>query len=112
MLLAQKVDDLLTSIKQQPCGNKHIEREKEKLFNYLQNNQKRINYGLFKKRGLLYGSGAIESANRTIIQKRMKLSGQRWTISGAQQMINLRVCFKNGQSEKLHNLINEYQNVA
>ncbi|MCE5225823.1 MAG: hypothetical protein LLG05_08165 [Porphyromonadaceae bacterium] len=45
-------------------------------------NETRINYGLYKEQGLLFGSGAIESANRDIIQKRMKLSGQRWTLSG------------------------------
>lgn len=112
MLLAKKVEELLASIEQLACNQKQTEKEKIKLFNYLQNNQKRINYGLYKEQGLLFGSGAIESANRNIIQKRMKLSGQRWTLSGAQQMLNLRVCFKNGQDKKLQNLITDYQNVA
>lgn len=112
MLLDNKVEELLASIEQLPCSRKEIEKEKVKLFKYLQNNQKRINYGLYKTQGLLYGSGAIESANRNIIQKRMKLSGQRWTLAGAQQMLNLRVCFKNGQDNKLKSLITDYQNVA
>ena len=34
------------------------------------------------------GSGAIESAHRTIVQKRMKQSGQRWSNKGAQNMLN------------------------
>lgn len=38
----------------------------------------------------LIGSGAIEAAHRNVIQKRLKLSGQRWTIKGAQQITNLR----------------------
>jgi len=111
-LMDKKVEELLTTIIQLPCSQKQVEREKEKLFNYLKNNQKRINYGLYKEQGLLFGSGAIESANRNIIQKRMKLSGQRWTLSGAQQMLNLRICFKNGQSHNLRYLITDYQNVA
>jgi hypothetical protein len=111
-LMDQKVEELLTTIKQLPCSQKQLEKEKEKLFNYLQNNQKRINYGLYKEQGLLFGSGAIESANRDIIQKRMKLSGQRWTLSGAQQMLNLRTCYKSGQETKLRDLITHYQNVA
>jgi len=111
-LMDQKVEELLTEIGQLPCNSKQVEKEKVKLFNYLQNNIKRINYGLYKKEGLLYGSGAIESANRTVIQKRMKLSGQRWTLQGAQQMLNLRVCFKNGQNQKLRSLILDYKNVA
>lgn len=68
--------------------------------------------GDFKGKGLLYGSGAIESANRDIIQKRMKLSGQRWTLSGAQQMLNLRVCYKSGHSARLHKLIINDLNAA
>jgi hypothetical protein len=82
------------------------------LVTYLQNNKNRINYGHYKEQGLLFGSGAIESANRDIIQKRMKLSGQRWTLSGAQQMLNLRVCYKSGHSRKLYELITRNQNAA
>lgn len=111
-LLAKKADELLATIKQLPCNHKELEKEKGKLYNYLQNNQKRINYGLYKEQGLLFGSGAIESANRDIIQKRMKLSGQRWTLSGAQQMLNLRVCYKSGQSKILNQLIVGYLNAA
>jgi hypothetical protein len=112
LLMAQKVKEFLESIAGLPCTQKHLEKEKQKLYNYLQNNETRINYGLFKKNGLLYGSGAIESANRDIIQKRMKLSGQRWTLSGAQQMLNLRVCYKSGQTSRLHELITNTKNAA
>jgi hypothetical protein len=111
-LMGQKVEELLTAITHLSCSKKKIKNEREKLLNYLKNNQKRINYGLYKEQDLLFGSGAIESANRNIIQKRMKLSGQRWTISGAQQMLNMRICFKNGQSDKLRKLITDYKNVA
>lgn len=111
-LMDKQVEELLTSIFELPCGQKQIEQERGKLYNYLKNNQCRINYGLYKEQGLLFGSGAIESANRDIIQKRMKLSGQRWTLSGAQQMLNLRVCYKSGQSRKLYELITDYHKVA
>ncbi len=111
-LMDKKVKELLTAISELTCSQKLVEKERQKLYNYLQNNEKRINYGLYKEQRLLFGSGAIESANRDIIQKRMKLSGQRWTLSGAQQMLNLRVCYKSGQSRILHKLITNYQKVA
>ena len=79
---------------------------KEKLLNYMENNKKRINYGKFKKMGLLIGSGVIESAQRDAIQKRMKLSGQRWTIKGAQQIASLRVAKKSDRWERVVNCIN------
>lgn len=62
-------------------------------------------YGTFKKRGWLVGSGLVESAHRTVIQKRLKQSGQRWTILGAQQILNLRVEYKNENWQQVLNLI-------
>ncbi len=49
----------------------------------------------------IIGSGAIESAHRTVVQKRMKQSGQRWSVQGAQNMLNLRVVRKNLQWSKI-----------
>jgi len=64
-----------------------------------------MKYGTSKKKGWLVGSGAVESAHRTVIQKRMKLSGQRWTLNGAQQILNLRVAHKNENWEQVVQLI-------
>jgi hypothetical protein len=49
----------------------------------------------------IIGSGAIESAHRTIIQKRLKQSGQRWGLNGAQNVLNLRVTKGSGQWNKV-----------
>ena len=43
----------------------------------------------------------MESANKEGIQKRMKLSGQRWTLKEAQQVVNLRIKLKNNEWDKL-----------
>jgi hypothetical protein len=82
------------------------------LLAYLTNNKKRINYGKFIKEGLLIGSGAIESANRDVIQKRLKLSGQRWTVEGAKQLLNLRTCYKGSKQHLIRKLIVDYKNSA
>ena len=73
--------------------------------------QKLLNnlYSLFKLKGTCYrnigcgiiGSGAIESAHRTVIQKRMKQSGQRWSFKGATNMLRLRVFSMNRQWAKV-----------
>lgn len=94
----------------------HQSKEKQgakfKLLQYLETNKNRINYGEYVSMGLLIGSGPIESAHRNIIQKRLKLSGQRWTIKGAQQISNLRVAYKSNQSDKICKLINNQKNAA
>ena len=66
----------------------------------------------FKDKGLLIGSGAIEAAHRNVIQKRLKLSGQRWTVKGAQQVANLRVCEKSNDWDKVVSLIINNKMVA
>jgi hypothetical protein len=77
-------------------------KEAQELINYYTTNKDRMNYPQYQKMGCgIIGSGAIESAHRTVIQKRMKLSGQRWSKQGAQNMLNLRVVKKNNQWGKI-----------
>jgi Uncharacterised protein family (UPF0236) len=73
-----------------------------KLINYYSNNKNRMQYQSYKKIGCgIIGSGAVESAHRTLVQKRMKQSGQRWSWKGAQHMLNLRVVRKNNDWNKI-----------
>jgi transposase-like protein len=48
---------------------------------------------------------AIESAHKTVIQERMKLSGQHWSRDGATNMLRLRVISMNKQWGKVINLL-------
>lgn len=105
-LTNKEVEKALDKIRLLVPGTKGKQKHKEKLLNYLTTNKKRIDYGTFSEKGLLIGSGAIEAAHRDVIQKRLKLSGQRWTIQGAQQVLNLRVCEKSNQWDKVLSIIN------
>lgn len=78
---------------------------RRKLLVYMNNNQKRMRYKTFRQQGLSIGSGPIESANRQVIQKRLKLSGQRWTKDGAQQVANLRTVFMGKQATKIKQIV-------
>jgi len=66
-------------------------KRRTSLVEYYKNNIARMDYKLFRNQGLMIGSGPMEAAHRTVIQTRMKRSGQRWTPAGAQAMLNLRV---------------------
>jgi len=105
LLFTKKVDQALEIINSLQCTSQAKQKEKEKLLNYLKTNKNRINYGQYAKQGLLIGSGAIEAAHREILQKRLKLSGQRWTIKGAQQIANLRTYKKSNSWNEVKNLI-------
>jgi hypothetical protein len=78
---------------------------KTKLLAYLKANQNRMDYKHYSQIGCgIIGSGAIESAHRTVVQKRMKLSGQRWSKKGAGHLLNLRVIYMNRQWNKVIHL--------
>ena len=72
----------------------------ERLLNYLDENRQRLGYAEAIKRNLPIGSGVVESAGRHIVQQRLKQSGMRWSIPGAQAVLNLRTRHRNGQFEQ------------
>ena len=53
----------------------------------------------------MIGSGPIEAAHRSVLQQRMKLSGQRWSTPGAQAIANLRCYRKADQWQIVQNVI-------
>ena len=97
----------------------HIEAEGGKtnagqaLVEYYQSNEERMNYPYYQSIGCgIIGSGAIESAHRTVVQERMKLSGQRWSLKGAGHMLQLRVTYMNNQWNKIIELAKNKQRKA
>lgn len=62
-------------------------------------------YQTYKMKGYIIGSGAIESAHRNVVQQRLKLSGQRWTIKGAQEIVNIRAYKKSNRWNELVDFI-------
>ena len=83
-----------------------IREAKNKLLQYYESNKEKMDYMKYRSMGAgLIGSGVIESAHRTVIQKRMKLSGQRWTKKKAQNMLTLRCVKLSGEWNKVIHLI-------
>lgn len=98
LLLQSEVQIVIKNIKELAGDNK----EAQNLIAYYRSNKERMDYKRYQQIGCgIIGSGAIESAHRTVVQKRMKQSGQRWSVQGAQNMLNLRVTRKNLQWFKI-----------
>lgn len=104
LLLNDEVKELAILLQDIDCQGDNLEKQQQ-LLTYLKHNEHRMRYKTFMDEGLFIGSGAIESANREVIQKRMKLSGQRWTRKGVQQVANIRVAFKSNEWENVQKLI-------
>jgi hypothetical protein len=78
---------------------------KNKLLQYLKNNAYRMKYDEYRQRGLMISSGPIESAHRTVLQVRMKLSGQYWSEAGCDKMIKLRVAYRSEKFDIITNIL-------
>ncbi len=64
--------------------------------NFLQNNQHRMRYDEYLAAGYPIASGVIEGACRHFVKDRMERAGMRWTMEGAQAMLDLRSVALNG----------------
>lgn len=104
-LLDNGVGKVIEILGQLKGRNKEAEKLRTEVARYYQNNQIRMQYKTYQDAGYLIGSGPIESAHRNVVQQRLKLSGQRWSEKGAQQIVNLRAYQKSDRWPELVNLI-------
>ena len=66
------------------------------LATYIENNKNKMDYRLYESNGWFVGSGAIESSNKIVAQRRLKQAGMRWSVPGAQFVLSLRAKFESG----------------
>jgi hypothetical protein len=67
--------------------------------NYLAHNIHRMDYPHYVAQGWRIGSGAVESACKTIVGQRLKQAGMRWRQYGTNAMCHLRALFKSEPSQ-------------
>jgi hypothetical protein len=66
---------------------------------YLENNVHRMDYPQYLANGWMIGSGAVESACKTVVGQRLKQAGMRWREYGTDSMCQLRSLFKSEPSQ-------------
>jgi hypothetical protein len=64
--------------------------ERDKALHYFQANATRMHYAWYRSLGLFAGSGVVEAGCQSVIGQRLKLSGMRWTETGATGILTLR----------------------
>lgn len=96
-LMKDQVENVITKMQSIRSRNPSATQAKQTLIKYFTDHAERMMYKTYRDKGLLIGSGPIEAAHRNVLQQRMKLSGQKWSIDGANAIANLR-CYKKGGS--------------
>jgi len=89
---AGDVEGVIRSMKRLPTREYQTREEIRRAINYFQTNAERMRYAEFRRRGLFVGSGVAEAGCKTVIGQRLKQSGMRWTVDGANAIIVLRCC--------------------
>ena len=92
------VEQLLKQLrdKQELRGKKEFVDDK---LHYFMNNKSKMRFEKFKDDGLCIGSGAIESANKYVVQRRLKQAGMKWTEDNANYMVHLRAEYINNRMD-------------
>ena len=70
------------------------------LYHYMTVHCDHINYPEYKRKGYFCGSGAVESGNKVVLQKRLKQAGMRWETETAQYLLTLKSKYESGRWEK------------
>jgi hypothetical protein len=89
--------------------NQNPNQRLKRLLGYIERFNDALNYNEFKDKGYPIGSGEIESAHKSIPQKRLKIPGASWDKESIDPMLALRILraddwwedFWNDRTEKL-----------
>jgi hypothetical protein len=102
-VLEGKTEGVITEL-QQMAAKKHLNKSLQKVVftvcRYFTNNQHRMKYNEYLVAGYPIATGVIEGACRHFVKDRMERAGMRWSIDGAQAMLNLRSANLNGDLDE------------
>ena len=93
------VENVIDAMKRIEPKGEVVSEELRTTLNYFENNRLRMRYAEYQKQGYFIGSGVMEAGCKTIVGQRLKQSGMRWTVRGANAIIALRCCQMSNQWE-------------
>ena len=84
-----KVVEILEELKQK--YDKNPNDRLKRLIGYVKRFCDAVNYNEFREKGYPIGSGEIESAHKSVPQKRLKIPGATWHPASIDPMLALRI---------------------
>lgn len=67
---------------------------REEVLTYFRNQRHRMDYPTYEANGWFIGSGAVESACKTVVGGRLKGSGMRWSEAGGHAVCHVRALYR------------------
>lgn len=99
LLEAGDIPGLLRKARKHLPGSGKRKQTVLKQLGYFQNNAAQMRYAEYRAKKFFVGSGVVEAGCRTVIGARLKQSGMRWSVRGANAIIALRCCILSGRFE-------------
>ena len=72
---------------------------RSEVLGYFRNQVHRMDYPTYEANGWYIGSGAVESACKTVVNQRLKGSGMRWGESGAHAVCHVRALYRSEHTQ-------------
>jgi hypothetical protein len=94
------MESLLVSLRRLRPTAAQTQEAVRQAIGYFHGNRERMRYAKFRHQGLFVGSGVIEAGCKTIVGHRLKQSGMRWSLRGANAIIALRCAQLSGRWEE------------
>lgn len=87
---AGKVETVVKTMRAIPASSTALAELIESEAVFFERNAERMRYARFRAQKLFVGSGVVEAGCKTVIGRRLKMSGMFWTVRGANSIIALR----------------------
>lgn len=78
---------------------KGVAAVREEVLTYFHNQRHRMDYPTYEANGWYIGSGAVESACKTVVGSRLKGSGMRWSEPGSHAVCHVRALYRSESSQ-------------
>ena len=94
-LKAGRINELIAAFE----IHRNLHEDASTLIGYIDENRDRMRYPEFRAQGLCVSTGVVEAACKHVIGDRLKQSGMRWTVRGANAIAALRCAKLSGRLE-------------
>jgi hypothetical protein len=105
-LMGGKVEEVIAALSELSSVDSESSDVMDKIHSnitYFTNNKDRMRYNEYVEKGYHIGSGTVESACKHVVGQRLKQAGMRWSVEGADAILQLRILRKNGEWHKFWN---------
>jgi hypothetical protein len=80
-------------------NRKGLPAVRDEVLGYFGNQAHRMDYPTYEANGWYIGSGAVESACKTVVGQRLKGSGMRWSEAGAHAVCHVRALYRSEHTQ-------------